>query len=33
VLLLMILAEPPCPEIACELEVDLAIPTPDPVDD
>jgi hypothetical protein len=33
VLLLMILAEPPCPEIACELDVDLAMPTPVAVDD
>jgi hypothetical protein len=22
---------PPCPEIACELDVDLAMPTPVPV--
>jgi hypothetical protein len=24
---------PPCPEIACELEVDPATPTPVPVED
>jgi hypothetical protein len=33
VLLLMILAEPPWPEIACDVDVDLAVPTPVPVDD
>jgi hypothetical protein len=31
VLLLMIAAEPPCPEIAWDLDVDLATPTPVPV--
>jgi hypothetical protein len=29
--LLVIVAAPPCPEIACELVVDLAMPTPVPV--
>jgi len=33
VLLLVIVAEPPCPEIACDPDVDLATPTPVPVAD
>jgi hypothetical protein len=31
VLLLVIVAEPPCPEVACELDIDLPMPTPVPV--
>ena len=29
-LLLMIVAVPPCPEIACDVDVDPAMPTPVP---
>jgi hypothetical protein len=31
--LLVIAAEPPCPEIACDVDADLATPTPVAVDD
>jgi hypothetical protein len=33
VLLLVIVAEPPCPEIACDPDVALAMPAPVAVDD